>query len=299
MVEVSLYFGKKKLRMTAVIVAAVILFAVAALCVIVFIPGRGLMTVSAGRKLFANERYIIHAGGGVADAAGNVLTYTNSREALENCYASGNRIAEFDLMVTSDDRIVCAHADEESGNWAYGVDAGHGPDYPPTYDDFMAAKFDGTLTTMSFDDLAAFMNEHPDFYVVTDTKDDNERICGMIRDTHPELAGNLIVQIYHSDEYDRIRQIGFPYMIYTLYMASDEERTPEALASFTGSRKLIGVTFWDGFTEDCADSFEALCAAGVPMFVHTINDKDEMRSYINEGVCGIYTDVTDKEEQYR
>ncbi len=297
-VEANLYIGKKKIGITALITVAVILFVACAAAVLILIPGRGIATISQGRKLLEKERFIIHAGGFVIDENGTEHVYTNSIEALNNCYDSGNRIAEFDFMMTADDRVVCAHDADEEGKWAYGIEgAGFSADYPAYYEDFMAAKFEGVLTTMSLDDLAAFMKAHSDFYVITDVKDDNVWLCRAIMEKYPELAQSFIVQIYHEDEYDRIRAAGFPYMIYTLYRATDEELETDALMEFVKSHKLLGVTFWDEFPEKFPESFEALKKEHIPTFVHTINDPEQIREYFDMGVTGIYTDVTDKNRQ--
>lgn len=298
-VEANLYIGKKKIGITALMSAAVILFVACTATILVVLPGRGLWSISQGRQLFTKERYIIHAGGFVTDEAGAEHVYTNSIESLNNCYASGNRIAEFDFMMTADDRVVCAHDAEQEGKWAYGIEgAGFSPDYPAYYEDFMAAKFEGRLTPMSLDDLAAFMKAHNDFYVVTDVKDDNVWLCRAIMEKYPELAQSFIVQIYHEDEYDKIRAAGFPYMIYTLYRATDEELQTDALIGFVESHQLIGVTFWDEFPERYPESFEALKALKIPTFVHTINDPADMKKYIDIGITGIYTDVTSQDQQF-
>ena len=297
-VDVNIYFGKKKLRMTGVIVAAVVLAILACICVILFIPPRGFRDLDDCREKLAQNRYIIHAGGYVTDPDGNVLSYTNTLDSLYNCYEQGNRISEFDLMRTSDGKIVCAHDSEEDDEWAYGVKDAGTKDEPPTQAEFMSAKFEGTLSTMSFDDLADFMADHGDFYIVTDVKDDNIGICTQIRQEYPWLVNNVIVQIYHSDEYDQIRELGFDYIIYTLYNTTEEELQPDTLAEFIASHDLAGVTFWEDFPEQYADSFDTLTGMGVPLFVHTVNDKEKMKFYFAAGMTGIYTDVTDKGEQY-
>ncbi|MCR5301884.1 MAG: hypothetical protein K6E49_05545 [Lachnospiraceae bacterium] len=297
-VDVNIYFGKKKFRVTGVIIVATLLVLLTCIGVILFIPARGFEDIDMCREKLAGERYIIHAGGFVTDPEGRQLSYTNSLESLYNCYENGNRISEFDLMRTSDGRIVCAHDSDEEDEWAYGVGDCGNKSEPPTLDEFKAAKFDGTLTTMSFDDLADFMKDHGDFYIVTDVKDDNIGICEQIRLEYPWLVNNIIVQIYHSDEYDTIKELGFDYIIYTLYNAAEAELDPDELARFVSERELAGVTFWEDFPNVYPDSFDVLGAVGIPMFVHTINDRDKMKFYIDAGITGIYTDVTDKGEQY-
>ena len=297
-VDVSIYLGKKKIRMTGIIIAAILLVLITCIFVILFIPARGFHTVDDCREKIAKERYIIHAGGFVTDPEGNVLSYTNTLESLHNCYEKGNRISEFDLMLTSDGKIVCAHDADEEDEWAYNVKDAGTKSEPPTCDEFLAAKFNGTLSTMSFDELADFMKDHGDFFIVTDVKDDNIGICSLIKQEYPWLVNNTIVQIYHPDEYDTIKELGFNYIIYTLYNASEEELYPDNLAAFIAESELSGVTFWEDFPNAYPDSFDVVASMGTPMLVHTLNDTDKMKMYAEAGVTGIYTDVVDKGEQY-
>ncbi len=296
-VDVNLYIGKKKIGIGALVAVLTVLAAVACLAVIIMIPGRGIMTVSQAKKILTNERYIIHAGGLVAGDDGVEYSYTNSLEALNNCYEKGNHVSEFDFMITADDEVVCAHGDDEEELWAHGVEGAGTNGNPPTLDHFKDAHFEGFLSTMSLDDLAAFMQQHSDFYVVTDVKDDNVLVCRAIREKYPKLMNNFIIQIYHEDEYEKIRKLGFSYIIYTLYRATDDELLPESLKYFINETNLTGICFWDDFCDEFPESFEVLKESHLPLFVHTINDKEDMRAYFDRGISAVYTDVVNREDR--
>lgn len=298
-VDVNLYIGSKKIKAGTFIAALVIIAVAACLAVLVFIPGQGIYTVNDCRKMLRDNRYIIHAGGFIENENdGETLSYTNSLEALQNCYDHGNRICELDFMTTSDGKVVCAHNGDEEDSWAHGIKVAGRANEPLGFYEFMGAKFEGALTTMSLDDLAAFIRDHRDLYIVTDVKDDNIGVCGIIGSEYPDLKNNFIVQIYHPDEYKRIRELGFNYVIYTLYRATDDELTPENTKDFIDSANLVGVTFWMEYPDSNADSYRVLEQSGLPLFVHTVNDRNEMKSFIDMGIDGIYTDVVNKEDQY-
>lgn len=297
-VDVNLYIGKKKIKAGAVIAALVILAVISCFAVLVLIPPKGIYTINGCRKMLRNDRYIIHAGGFVEDESGEMLSYTNSREAIENCYEKGNRICELDFMMTADGKVVCAHNEDEEDTWAHGITVQGRSNEQLDFYEFMGAKFNGMLTTVSLEDLAGFMRGHKDFYIVTDVKDDNIGVCDIISRDYPDLRNRFIVQIYHPDEYKRIRKLGFDYVIYTLYMATPDELTADATRDFINDADLVGVTFWMDYPESFPESYEILRQSGLPLFVHTVNDKDQMKSYIDMGIDGIYTDVVNKEEQY-
>lgn len=236
------------------------------------------------RDFLVNERFVIHAGGSIDGDS-----YTNSKEAIENCYIQGNRVAEIDILETYDGALVLAHDEDSDDIWATGIDS----DEPLTLDEFMEKKVYGKYTTMSMDNMAEFMREHTDFYIVTDVKDDNIQCCTKISEDYPDLLERIIVQIYHEGEYDRIRSLGFPYIIYSLYRADDDEIGVNVLKSVAIKDELVGYTFWADWAE--YDFMEGMLETGTPLFVHTLNDRVEIREALDKGISGIYTDLTDVE----
>ena len=262
-VDISICLGSKRIRVNNLIYVAAVAFTVIFAVAVFF--GKG----SVGRPM----RYIIHAGGQI-DAGGQMLSYTNSLEALENCYDNSNKFCEIDLMEDDDGSIICAH-DKET-----------------------ASQFEGVLTLMSMDDLAGFMREHRDLSIVTDVKSDNVGVCRTISEMYPDLRDNLIVQIYHKDEYEPVRELGFSRIIYTLYNEGEDALEPESLEEFVSTSKLTGVTFWETFPEERQEAFETLKRLHVPLFVHTINDRDEMERFIGMGITGIYTDMVNASDRY-
>ena len=241
-------------------------------------------SVDEMRSFVSGEKTVIHAAGTYISGDA-VYTYSNSREALENCYETGNRIAELDFIWTSDGQLVCGHDDEKS--WCYGIDSSNAL----SEEGFLNSKLFGTLTTMSLDNLAVFLQTHEDLLIVTDIKDDNTLACKFIADNYPELMDRFIVQIYHMDEYDAIRNLGFKYMIYTLYRTEADEREKSKLVSDINSHDFVGLTFWYDWIET-KDIYDDVKDIGIPIFVHTVNDKSEIDNCMDMNLL-IYTDNTD------
>ena len=240
--------------------------------------------VSDMRDHLIKERFIIHAGGFIDGD-----DYTNSKEAIENCYDQGDRICEVDIMMTSDGALVLAH-DSDDGYWARGTNI----EEIPTLDEFLAQKIDGKYTAMSMDDLADFMRKHPDFMIVTDIKDEKEECITKISNDYPDLLKRIIVQIYHETEYDTVSELGFPYIIYTLYEAEEDELSLDALARAAIDDVLVGFTFWADWTiKD--DFMEGMRKTETPLLVHTLNTREDIHYALLDGISGIYTDLTDVE----
>ncbi len=239
--------------------------------------------ISSVTKLISEQKTVIHACGEY-----DGYTYTNSLEALTNAYGNGNRVIEIDFNLTSDGRLIAGH---ESGpdQWVSGIDSAD----PLTEEEFLNTRYPGGLTTMGLEDLAEFMRRHEDLYVVTDIKGDglgNDNGCPLIAQTCPDLLDRFIIQIYHISEYPLIRSLGFKNMIFTLYATSEDERRPEVLLQDLNDCDLIGLTLWEDWADD--GFINSLRPADTAIFVHTVNDTDDILYEIGRGLF-VYTDNVD------
>lgn len=252
---------------------------IAALIILVLISFAWLLGPANAREEApeapASMRYIIHAGG-VID--GN--TNTNSLEAIQNAYDQGNRVIEIDFNITNDGCLVCTH------DWGLYRETGLDLDGFLAYD-----RYEG-LTSMTADDLAEFLREKPDLFIVTDVKENNLTAIQRLRDSYPDLTRQFIVQIYSEEEYSPVREMGFQHIIYTLYNCTwDYVMDTDHLIAFAQENELFGYTYsaelWDveGYTEK-------MLAAGVSLFVHTVNDPETQQYFFDLGITGIYTDNT-------
>ena len=168
------------------------------------------------RQQLAEDGCIIHAGGYVTLSDGTQVSYTNSLEALENCWRNGRRFCEIDLQETTDGTLICGHGDEDELVFGTGL--------PTTTSGeiFLNCKIYGEFTPLSVEGLAAFMRDHPDFYVITDVKTDNLRVCRRLAEDFPDLRSRFIVQIQLPEEYDTLRELGFPYIAYPILRTNIE-----------------------------------------------------------------------------
>ena len=105
----------------------------------------------------------------------------------------------------------------------------------------------------------------------------------------------MIIQIYHEEEYKTVHDLGFPYIIYTLYRTDEAESEISALSDAAVKDDLSGFTFWSDWAE--GDFLEGMKRTGVPLFVHSVSDdvnnEDSIRGYTDRGITGVYTDRTD------
>ena len=100
---------------------------------------------------------------------------------------------------------------------------------------------------------------------------------------------HFIIQIYHDEEYDTVKNLGFPYIIYTLYAADEDERELAAILGACRNMELAALTMPDVWVDDAGFAFK-VNETGVPLFVHTINDEKERERFRTLGVKGFYSD---------
>ena len=241
--------------------------------------------IASVRQIIKNEQHIIHAGGYLRTHDGQTVNYTNSYDALQNMYKSGNRICEIDIRRTTDDVLICAHGDSSH--------LAQGSDLPVTASsvEFMEAKIYNEFQPMDVSLLVDFMRNHNDLLIITDVKEDNIQVCKQIASQYPDVIDQFIVQIYHFSEYDSIRELGFQYIIFTAYQANPEERSLWNMAQFAKDHELVGLTVERRFFENDNYLRIAHLVTGVPFMLHTVNDYSEINYLIRSKLAiGIYTD---------
>ena len=118
-------------------------------------------------------------------------TYTNSYEALTQNYFRGHRAFECDFLLTSDNELVACH------DWGSGEEGD--PSTIPTEQEFMEAKILGKYTPMSIEDIVRFMDEHPDIYLITDTKSAETEYYTIQFQKIVDTAKKVIVRMFWID----------------------------------------------------------------------------------------------------
>ena len=232
-------------------------------------------------------RHIIHAAGRLEgpDAWGNPRVYdgSNSLEGLEQCAAAGASVIELDFNFTADGQLACIH------DWytEYADEIENG--VPLTLEEFLGVKIYGNFTPLWIGSLADWLREHENVWIVTDIKDDNPAGCRAIAEFCPDLKNRFLVQIYGKEEYEAVRELGFEYVIFTLYRLDWNAKTDwRALGKYAEEHPLLGFTFSYELC-DVSGYVKGMLKSGVPLYLHTVNEGEE--AYFAEGISGVYTDL--------
>ena len=243
-------------------------------------------------------------GGASGDETADALTDANGRELVTvlNClegfqaqYAAGVRVFEADLRLTSDMEVVLRH------DWRAGWQEGVSETSIPTLEEFLETPVLGEYTPLSFQDLLLLMEEYPDVCIITDTKFTEAEVVtaqftAMLSDAKElgltYLFDRFVIQVYDELMFKVVDGLHhFPHYIYTLYatgFAGTEGAFREA-ASFCADNGFLGLTLWDYWWREAYAPIAR--ELGVAVYVHTVNDAQEARELLDQGVSGIYTDT--------
>ena len=263
--------------------------------VVPVVGAAGLLAVTMGAQIFGKHESTWDGGRTIAHAGGIIdgYDYTNCLEAILTNYNNGHRVFEIDFAVTSDNKLVCKHG------WKTVLQEGGTPDTPMDEQTFMSTPILGQYTPLSFETLCQLMNEYPDIWVVTDTKNskteavqqDFEMIVNTARECGMEsVLDRLIVQIYNEEMYDTVYNI-YPFRswIYTLYKFWGGAReTFRDCVRFCYEHDIDGITTWNYYVTP--ELMQIARAYDIPWYAHTENDVENAENLFRQGLAGIYTD---------
>ena len=231
-----------------------------------------------GEEWYSTNRLIYHAGGGI-----DGLTYSNSKEALEQTLSRGNRVIEIDFLYTSDGHLVCAH------DW-HGIT---NQSSPPDLETYKNLRIYGKLTPLTAEELLDYMVQFNDLYIVLDTKESDAvqivkdliALCG----DNSDLPHRFIIQLYGSGDKQKLMDI-YPFtdenFLFTAYKFGTGD--PIRIMELCYQENISVITVPHGSL--VPEAIDFLTQKGFILFEHTVNHPNEACSALEKGVYGLYTD---------
>lgn len=257
--------------------------------------GIGLILLHArSQALPWYEKYpaICHALGRTQE--GDFLT--NSKEAFQYNYWRGQRVFEADIQMTSDGNMVLRHDWDSDLGQAENFGWAEEEKWAVTEREFLNAPLYGQYRPLTLEDWFAIMDRYPDIYFVTDTKysprvkEDFQLIVDTaLKNEYEDVLSRVIVQIYYEDMYNEIMSVyPFEHVIWTLYYIGYPGG--QEVMDFMTQKGIPVLTVPSSWWNDNAQMRAELAGSGIKVYVHTVNDENEGRERIEQGVSGIYTD---------
>jgi glycerophosphoryl diester phosphodiesterase len=163
---------------------------------------------SSYKSPFTPPLFIAHASGG-----NNGLTYLNSLEALNHNYDLGIRYFEVDFSWTSDSELVLIHDWKQSYKRLFNNTS----QKAPSEIEFLQMTMNFDQTQLSLKQFSGWMKSHPDAVLITDIKRHNIKGLKKVLKIIEDPFTRIIPQVYHPINYQRIKDLGFNDILFTMY----------------------------------------------------------------------------------
>ncbi|MEA4987276.1 MAG: glycerophosphodiester phosphodiesterase family protein [Anaerovorax sp.] len=223
------------------------------------------------------ERLIAHGGGSVKG-----YYTTNSMEAVVQAIQHGFRLIELDMGITKDQEVVMLHDWDYTSKDMLGLASNN----KLTLEQFEKAKIFDKFEPMTFEKLAALLKEHPEVRIITDTKEDNIKLLTLIAQKYPDCKNQIIAQIYRFEELKAVKALGYKQIILTLYKM--QSINVAKIIRFVKDNGIYAVTMSEELRNQTIA--KELQSYGIVVYMHTINDVEQMQDAKQKGAFGIYTD---------
>lgn len=235
----------------------------------------------------------------VARAFGEIEDRPNTHclEAFQHRYLQGYRVFEADLVLTQDGHLVARH-DWQPYLYEYLMQ-----DLPEdrkgerlTREEFKSLPILKRYTPLDFEDICRLMRDHPDMYLITDTRAVESDVIRQqftvlaetARRIDPAILDRIIPQLYHERMLEEVRAIHeFKSYVYTLYQTHATDAEVVWFAYRNGIRAVVMSE--QRYTPKLV---EQLQEKGIMTYLHTLNDPVVMAKYFQQGVHGFYSDRT-------
>ena len=154
---------------------------------------------------------------------------------------------------------------------------------------------------MTLEDFFLLLKEHPDAYVMIDSKQYSlrnyqrtlEDYCDYVEIARAagaeSVLDQIIPEIYSEAMFPGTTMIySFPSYVYSLWQEYTTEELND-IAEFCQTNKIMAVTIYrDYWSEEVQKIFDE---RDILVYIYTINDKEEARRYLANGAQGVCTDV--------
>lgn len=230
------------------------------------------------------QNYVAHALGGIEGFA-----YTNSKEALENSYNNGFRIFEADVKLTSDKKLVLVHGWTKK-DYKQRLGLEYNEENPVMdYDIYMSSKIQEKYTPLSFKDLADFIKEHKDMYIMIDIgnksyEETKEIYSKIVEDcnSYSKILNRLIVGGHTTDMIKAVKEC-YDFKLINLYWAEDDKREEKIKTEekFVKYCEENGITSLSISTDRFSDDFgEFMQENDMIVYVFTENNESKAKDIL-------------------
>lgn len=242
---------------------------------------------------FSDNGVLAHAGG-----AYDGFTVTNTLAAFDHAYESGYRLFEADIILTSDNALVCAHGFNSSDYVSRFIHVKRPEITPPSLDEYLTYTVGADLPVMTFSQFASWVLAHPDVHVLLDVKECDRAtaryIAGQIADAAQgtEMLSQVVMSARSTEMLLGFLDAGdFPWL-HMLFAADDVRESsiyePEDFLDFCLSHGVTSFSIEvDDYTPERA---ETLSASPLKTYLYMVQDSYEAQRLLAMGADFLISD---------
>jgi len=233
---------------------------------------------------FEDVRFVAHAFGSPSGLQQREH-YTESREAFDVSYHNGFVAYEIDLLELGDGTVVAAHDQAEA---EYGLDR---PFSSLTRAEVEGRRWKGQYPVLFAEDVVRIVAEHPDIWLIMDTKCCHEDINRRLVELAPDdsVRDRLVPHVTGFEHADALGTIWpFKEKLYARYWwGGTDDEVVERMTTYGIDNVMM---WWDEHpgAEWSPRLQVAMANAGYHVWVHTPEDPATIEEFVAGGV-GVYT----------
>ena len=248
------------------------------------------------------KQLVAHAGGNTAQGK----KYTNTIDAFIQSYNQGFRTFEFDFVRLADGTVLAAHDGTES---RYGLAPNEF--HSATLQDVQGLTYNDQYRVMFAQDIINLLREYPDITIIADAKWDLAETYQVFFDAAGgdlSILNRLIPHVGTQEELDAMRAINpevDPILaLYRTQYLPTSAMTDDEVIDFVTRNNISAVMMRAGLYDPkltmpennareqrfSPEFVERLRALGVTCYVHTVDDLDEVRRFLEENIY-VYTNA--------
>ncbi|OPJ58051.1 Ig-like domain-containing protein [Clostridium oryzae] len=201
---------------------------------------------------FVNYKLMAHALG----AVDNTYIYSNSLEGLEQSTKNRFKYMETDIILTSDNKLVCSHGWTKFTYDYTGVP--YNAENPVmTYDEFMNTKIQGKYTTIDLSTIVEYMKKHKDVYFMFDLRtidkataiETTQKIIEAFKDNE-KLFDRIVMQAGSQEMYEGIDSV-YHFKYYQYFIHDSEIDSIDNIINWCKKNNIVVASIYeDAITED-------------------------------------------------
>ena len=222
------------------------------------------------------DRLIAHGGSSIEG-----YSTTNSLEALLQAIDNGYTLIELDMNFSADQEVIMIHDFDVTLNYYFGGQI-TGEIGKAAFEEKLVH---GKYHTLTLDRLIEVMKKSEGYRIVTDVKENNVAVLTKISEKYPDYLDRFVPQIYNTDEFDAVKELGYEDIILTTYQMMEPDF--DDIYGCYKDKGLMAITISeDYFAKDIIDR---LLANNVKVYRHPINNFELMQNLFELGNYGVYT----------